>query len=448
MLIDDQTFLSIFNKISGSKTNPVHWNFTGNFIDGATNDSIAIHNIVSETIISKYSTAVSDNRFICMQVFKSTYLKLLKVNRKLLQFQLIVTPNTFTGPSNRVGAGLIQTFDAYLTDNTSEAIETRSGQLTGTQQDDLGELVTIHVQLVEKGLNEFRLWDEGGVYVNVKMETLLRGLMGRPLQAFGKGMTKGFNVEIYPVDNDTIYYQRLIANGVHLVDIPGWLQDKWGVYSKGMGYYLSNSTWHISSLYDISRYDKEKTRLTIINVPVNEMIGNPQSYVIQDDEVYIFATGNTKHIDNSDRALDGSGTGFRSAIAGNILDHFTDSTLGNTTVPKGRNMVSVSYDERDSDITNIKPVDKLFSCNPWKDSSTAIKNMGNIVKVKHEYSNSSLFIPFMPVNFLYKYMGTPYSLKGILLEVISDTKTPMSSSLDQRYKTDCDLVIYIERATQ
>ena len=449
MLIDDQTFKNIYNKITGNINNSVNFNYTGVFIDGGNNNNhIQVHNVLSVDKISKFHVTVSDNIFVALQVYKTVYMQLLAVNRKQLRFQLTYAINSPTGMNVTTGLSIVETYDALLTDNISESIETRSGQLSGNQTDNLGELVEINVQLIERGLSEFRLWDQGGVYRNVTVLQLLQGLMSLPLKTLNQDMTTGFNVTVYPPDNTNIYYQRLIPNGIRLTDLPGFIQKTWGVYSSGLGSYLRKGMWYIYPLYDMSRYNKETKRLTIINIPPNEMMGNPNSYVMIDNELYILTTGITKHIDESDRNLDTTGTGFRTAKAGNLMDKFTQSANGNTVIAPGSNMVSVSYDSRASELTNLKTPDKLLSCNPWADSSRVIMNLTNLIKVTQEYSNHDLFMPYMPVKFIYKKLGKPQVLYGVLLGVESHSSSPLQSSLDKRYRTSSLLTIAVERNTQ
>jgi len=445
MILDDIAFRKLFSKIDPNKVNPVNWKYKAIFTDENKN-ILEVHNVLSVTKISKYNTSVSDYIFVTVQLYKSVYFKLLRTNRRMLQMQLTKTPNSVTGITLSNSLSIIENYDAYLTDNTSESIETRTGGNSGLYTDDIGELVEVDVHLIERGLSEFRLWDIGGVYRNCSITALLQGFMSQPLKSLGETQPVGFNTTIYPVDNKEIYYHLLIPNGVHLVDFPGWLQKRRGIYSTGMGYYLNQGMWYIYPLYDVTRYDKSKKRLTIINVPVNEMQGLTNSYVTEDLETYIFATGNTKHIDTSDRLIDSQGAGFRAAKMANIFNKFSESSKGETTVPIGRNMISLSYEQREGDLDNIKAVPGLFTSNIWEDSSKVVANMGNIVILDWHYSNPNILYPGMPLRFIYKASGVAHSLTGILLAVETVVSTPMSSVLDTRYVSNSRLTLYIERA--
>lgn len=447
MIIDDVTYGAILAKINPSVANPVHFNYTAYFTD-EKQAVIPVHNLTNLHRLSKFNTAMADHLFVDLMMIKSEYFKLIGANRRLLQLHLTRTPNSIAGTNSRVGNAVTEVYNAYLTENSSEAIETRSGQLTGNYTDDLGELVEIDVQLVELGLSEFRLWDIGGVYRNVTIGNLLQGLMSQPLKAKGPNGSPGYNVTLYPPDNKEIYYQLVVPNGVGLSDLPGWVQKQWGVYSSGLGYYLYQGMWYLYPLYDTSRYAKAKKRLTIVNVPSNEMHGNTHSYVLENDELFILATGKTKHEDTADRLMDLSGTGFKAAKMDNLVDKFHDSANGETIVPKGRNLMAVSFEQREGELTHIKAVNGLFTSNVWEASSNSIVNMGNIVVVAWENSNPSLLYPGMPIRFTYKYRGVAYALNGALLAVDTKVQTYMGNLTDEQYVSKSILTLYTERATR
>jgi hypothetical protein len=170
--------------------------------------------------------------------------------------------------------------------------------------------------------------------------------------------------------------------------------------------------------------------------------------VLENEELYILATGDSTHIDQSDRGLDKMGTGFRKAKTGNIIDKFSDNIDGKEMIPSGRNMVSVSFDDRPSDLTNIKSTGGLFTANPYRDASMVTEHMGNVLQLKWEYSNPNLLHPGMPVRVLYKYLGTAYSLNGIILGASTHVTSPLPSILDKRYKSDTTLTLFIERVVR
>lgn len=447
MIIDDSVFRDVVGKLHNSGVNPVHWKYDALFIKEG-NVEIPVHNVEALVKISLYFTETTSYYIVTVNLFRSAYQELLKNNRKVLKFQLTRTPTTLSGEPVSTGGNYVETYVAHLLDLTSEAIKTNIGGLTGTYLDDLGGLVTIRVQLQERGMAEFRLWEIGGVYRNVTMQNLILGLMSTPIKALGESNEIGYSVSMVKADNDEIYYQRLIPNGISLPNLPGYLQKIWGVYSGGIGNFLHNGMWYIFPMYNFKRYQNTKKRVTIINVPRNEMMGLTTSYHIEGDEIYLYATGDTKHIDTADKRLDKSGTGFKAANLGNLVNGFTESAGGLTYIPKGKNFNVVSFDERNSEVDNIKAVPNLMTDNLWRESAEVIQNMGNFIKLSWENSNPNILYPGIPVRFIYKYRGVPYALFGTVAAIDTKTTTTVNNVTDTAYVNNSNLTIHCERATQ
>ena len=445
MILDDPTFKSLLHKLNTGSVNPVFFNYVAVLID-EHNNKIKVHNVLSLYTEANYDSMLTDKIAITLQMVKSDYLALLKVNTEKLKLQLTKTQSDLYGAALKAPHATTYTYSAKLTDGVSEAIETRIGGLNGTHSDDLGELVELHIELNEDGIMEFKLIEISGVFRNIAIGELLQGLFSTPVKRLNSSNKVGYNVTVYPVDNSGKKYQRKIDNGIRLVDLPNWMQYKWGIYSAGLGYYLTQGMWRFYPLYDITRYDKEKKRLTIINLPQNEMMGNHNSFVIENNETYIYTTGDTKHINRTDYSLEQTGGGVRTAIAGNIFNKFTVNDKGTSVIPTDRNMVTVSFDGRESDLNNIRTSKNMVTSNVWNEASKVIAGMGNIIILKWEHSDHSLLYSGMPVKFIYKYRDTVYSLKGTLLRAATEVSTPMASVLDTRYISNTKLMIYTERA--
>lgn len=445
MIIDDGVFRQEFNTIPANSQNAVFYNYLFSFFDEFHNE-IKAHNVSFIKIQADYVSAMFDIMFVNLGMIKTDYLKLLTVNRKLLTGQLVKLQTDYSGNPVIGGNTIISQYVAHLPDLKSEAIETRSGGLTNQQSDNLGEIVDVKVQLIQQGLMEYRLWESVGNYRNVALDALLQGLMSQPLQTLTNTKNNAYRVSMAPIDNVNRIYQLTIPNNVKLIDLPGWLQVKRGIYSAGIAYYLTNSTWYVFPPYDITRYKKLTKRLTIINVPPNEAAGLTNSYTVKDSELYIYATGGTAHIDHAEKHLDKSGTAIRVAKMGNVYNNFVDNTKGQAVIPPNQNSAIIGFDKRSGDMTNIKTPETLFTTNVWNDASNVISKMGNHIIVNWEHSNTNLIYPGMPIKFIYKNSGIAYSLYGVLIRCDTDISTHLESVTDTRYQSNSTLTLFVERA--
>jgi hypothetical protein len=277
------------------------------------------------------------------------------------------------------------------------------------------------------------------------MDTLIPNLLSHPLETFKRERQKHFNVTMEPSHNTNRYYQLRLDTGTSLSQLPAKLQQLQGVYANGLGQYLQNKMWYVWPLYDVKRYDKAKRRLTIINIPKNEGMGLTDSYAVLGNDIIIYATGDTGHSDKTDEAAVNKGTGFRYGNLSNLVDKYAVPAKGGVSIPKGRNLLTVDFDDRESLVPTRKPVEGMLSSNPWNDSSKITMGLGNIIVVAWENSNPDLLFPGIPLKFIYKDSKTPHELLGTLIRASTQEKTLMRSSTDKRYVATTVLTLFCER---
>ena len=446
MIIDDKLFHAEFLNTDPTYQKPVNFTYSAVFLD-ENNNNILIHNVLRISKVSDFENNATDYHYITVDMFKGEYFNLLKVNRKKLFLRLTKTPCSFTGATIKAATPTSKVYEAALTDNTSEAIETRSGKLTGKEWDNLGGFQEVTIQLIELGYSEFRNWDcPAGVYKNCDITKLIQSFMSIPLKTLDQNMQKGFDCTVFPVDNREKFFQRRIPQGIRVTKFPSYLQNERGVYGNGLGSYLSNSHWFIYPLHNVERYHNDSKKITIINVPPNEMVGVNNTYFIDSNgELYIYATGLTKHIDTSDRNLNRTGTGFLAVNSNNLLDTYAKNVDGVLTIPKGQNVMNVNFDSRETNSSNINTT-KPVTGNRYKEASKIIAGMTNKIVLSWEYSNPDLLIPGGPVRYIFKNGDTPYTMYGVLSAVHSNAQTPTQSITDQRYKSTSELVLTVQRA--
>jgi hypothetical protein len=448
MIIDDDVLRDVILELRNNDINPTNFKYTAEFID-ESNNIIPVYNVVSLTRTANYLKDYTDYFFITLQVSQTVKLRLLDLNRDRIRLRLNKIPNSTSGTTTKTGITQTEELNAFLNDTTSESIENKIGGFTGNRIDNLGNLIQITVQLVEKGISEFKYTSAFGVYPNNTPGNVIKGLLMHPLKALSDGEDKGYDVHMEPPHNDTIMYQIVIPSNISLIDVPKYMQDTYGIYGSGMGYYLSQKMWYVYPLYDFGRFDKTKSRMTIINIPRNEMMGIDNSYTFNDGHLIVYATGDTKLIDTSSAGIERDGVGVRFAKLGNLIDNHSVSTKGVTAIPEGRNVVNIGLGVREEKVAKIKMVDGMHSDNIWKDTSKILANMGHNVILTWEASNHNLLYPGMPVRLIYKHRGRTSletrSISGTLIAADSHSGTNQNSVTDNRYIGATVLNIFVER---
>jgi hypothetical protein len=218
MILNDDLFLSELLNLSSNTQNPVNFVWSAEFID-SDNNVIPVHNVLRLDIASDYVTSVSDVYHITVDMFKSDYMNLLTVNRRMLSIRVTKKQASFTGVIPDHSITTSKMYDVYLSDNTSESVETRIGGLTGTSVDNLGELKQVTAQLVEKGFSEFRNWYcTPSVYSNCSPTSLIQSFLSTPMKSLNQNMKVGFNVTMYPADNKEAFSYQSFQNGFRRIE--------------------------------------------------------------------------------------------------------------------------------------------------------------------------------------------------------------------------------------
>lgn len=95
---------------------------------------------------------------------------------------------------------------------------------------------------------------------------------------------------IVPPDNDQVYTNFVIEPMKGISDIFGFIQNRYGIYSEGLGYYYTNKTLYIYPQYNTSEdRNIDKGILRIFNVPENSYAGNDRYHYINDNDVWILS---------------------------------------------------------------------------------------------------------------------------------------------------------------
>lgn len=446
MLMDDSLLFSKAMELHNSSSTAIHWKWSGEFVIG--NKIISINKVISIDTVSEYVTATSDYIYVTVDVYKSTYKELIRYGKTGIKFRLVKRGTNVSGDNEITGPAYINLYDAYPTNSNS--IDMSQGNGNNDYRDDISNTLEMTLQLIEPGLSEFRLKEVSGVYngINrkgVSTSEIIKHLMSTDIVALGKG--KGYPVSMVTGENTIERYQLVIPNGTKLIDIPKYIQDSYGVYSTGIGYYLSRGQWYIYPLYDLNRYDKTEKTITLFNLPKDDPIGTTKTYVKSGNSIFIFATGDSLHIDNSNSNLDKTGTGLRVANSGNVTGNFVKTEKGLTKVRADKNKIEFEFNKDGDPKTELKNLksSKRFTNNIWRDVSDIKRESSSVLVVTWESSNPNLITPGIPIKYLYKRNGKLVSSLGTLVSIVSKSSTDKISYSDNRYVSNSVLTIVLSR---
>lgn len=443
MIDNNEVMYNQLLQLFSEPVKPVHYTWKAVFVI----DDVRIHvdNITRIDRNNDFVGKKSEMVVVELQVRPSTYIQYILPNKHRLRLQLSRLPVGDRGDTSFVTQQIKQDFYAFLTDPQSPSIQAQSRFTEGgSGEDDLVGFQTIFVQLVDESYFHYRQFYEAGSFKNTTIEELVKGLMTKRIKTPSLGEV-GVGVDIVPPSNIDRYVQRVIPNNVKLDDLPGYIQYKYGIYSSGCGYYMHKNKWYIYPLLDFKRFNLSKRKLYIILMAPDEMQGSDNTYYVEGDNIYIFATGQVRHTDYSEHALNSHGNAFIYSNNRNMLDRFYDATPQKPEIPSGRNFHKVYASQSDREMKFFAEPRVMLDDNPYRMMSEIAMGLVANLTVTWEASNTQLIHPGMATKVLYKNRGAVTSLYGTVMAFNTVTEANVSNPTDNRYWNTSELVLSVQR---
>jgi len=351
-----------------------------------------------------------------------------------------------------------QTYSCTLGDKISPAMVNGGVATSDKETGDRSNIITLSIQLTNIELETIRGVEVAGIYRNVTMKDLLRTLMLNnakiggppplpvPLGEFKQLDFKGIaGVNIVDPSNEHVYDHVIIPPGVRLVDLPNFLQGRYGVYSAGIGYYLYRGLWYIYPNYDYTRFNKVAKTLTIANVPGNKMTGADKTYQVKGDQVYVLATGEMQHIDNSETDQLNLGNGYRQLRSSLVIDDFATVSKNKATVVRKDNMVETVIERRKAKKEYVYFSANKISDNVAVENSKLAGRIGGFIHIQWENSEEDLVYPGMPVKVLYLKHDTVIEVMGVIHRAETLHSLERAGYSNLKHNSTTVLTVYIKR---
>jgi hypothetical protein len=162
----------------------------------------------------------------------------------------------------------------------------------------ISKLVPVYLQLIDLTLESMRGIYIGTAIIDNTVENTLKTLLGfasksRKVKEFTD--TNFLGCDIYPPNNTKKYSTIIIDNKTPLTSLAHYLQNTIGVYSGGMSQYFTGGMWYVYPTYHTDRYHDTVGSLTIIDIPPNKMPHTETSFITNEKETIILATGKTSY---------------------------------------------------------------------------------------------------------------------------------------------------------
>mgnify|MGYP001027400243 CR=1 FL=1 len=442
-----------FDKFKTSPHPKFIWRYSVEII--TESDTIKANRLHSYVIEADYAGVTqgnapfSDRVAISVEVGRSTYRDKIYPFREKLRVRVIRTRTTGQNTDTE-GEVLTRLFDAQLVNPVDlSALAARRENVDKAEEEGMN-FIDIQFQLSDPSVIGCLMSKVGGIFRDVTQKDLLQGLMGvgltpssNPSTLKSETYTGVRGVNIVEPTNIKRYTQVWINPTTRLVDLPMALQKEYGVYSSGLGYYLTNGHWFIYPLRDYNAFNVTEKTLTILNIPKQEGIGVDKTYRVEGKKVFILAGNRTEMKDVANDAFLNVGNGIRYVRASSLLDDLHETSENKTTMRKSDTVKQYLIYESPEGRNNIQYPENILTDNPYPLLSDMSAGLGRMVMVDWLEADPQLLYPGMPVRFLYSKDGKVVTLDGTLFAAKSVTMASDKVS-NQEARTSVSMVIYVK----
>ncbi len=411
-----------------------------------------------------YIGSVVEERTIVGTFTMGVYLKDIYPHRKNLRALISkYHARPTTEGQNEVAPISTMEYDALIIDNESIALSDATPASSSTVQGDKTNIVSIGFNLRDKELIRSLGQTVGNVYYKTTPTNLVKLLLSpriaadNPPPRIGEEAVKrvkegtgiGLNgVCIAPGSSDKGYEHIPIESGIPLKGIVKYIHDSVGLYGGGCNMFHQNGLWYVYPLANFDRVDNEVKTLTVLNVPGEKFTSMERTFRLKEDKLFVLATGNVTHEDNSDYSQLMYGNAVMYQKASNIRGGHVTTSKNVTKADYSENLVRFTLENRDSRANLINYKHGYSTDNVLKEmSELALRQTAQITFV-WENSDDTLIYPGMPLKFIYHDNDAIVSVRGIVVGTSTTSAIGGTSFNSRKHTVATSVMCLVERDTE
>ena len=187
-------------------------------------------------------------------------------------------------------------YRAILVDNTNLALLASSAMTSDTVKGDRSKRIQVSMQLVEPLLDKLRTKTISGIFAG-KWSDILQAccrakLLEEPWEkdvdlelVRQRQQHELAGVDVREVDNTKDPKQLLIPTGTRLINLPNYIQRRYGLYNHSVGSYIERGEWYIWGLHNTDLYDSSERTITIALLDSNAVPATDNSFSVEEKHV-------------------------------------------------------------------------------------------------------------------------------------------------------------------
>ncbi len=405
--------------------------------------------VTAVNIRRDYNLAYADELTCTVLMPMGKYARRVYPNRKNLEITLTKNPiKDFTRIKDEDREPDSEKYSATLIDDGRALIEAQGQESNDEFALDLMGVVDIHFQLYTKSVEQIRMMTVGGSFRQTTIKEVILGVLTNESKKAKVDKKQALvGVDLIPISNKEKKEHVVITHGIKLFDLPNYLQNKYGVYSTGLGSYIQNRIWYVFPMYDTTQFEKREKNMTLLILPTSKCPELHKSFKKKGDALTVLISGDTGFRDDSGTQYLNDGNGVRLGDANKYLGKYNTTKDNKTKVERIKNNSEFITDERDSELNIMNVTGARITANPFVVYSNLIGRKGGIYKCTWENSDPSLIFPGMLVKIVYFDKEEVKELYGVMLGTNSSSyKIGDMNSL--RHTTNTLMYIFVNQKVE
>jgi len=299
------------------------------------------------------------------------------------------------------------------------------------------------LELMEEAYWNLRNVQVGNIYRKMDPLTALRTILAKTLP--GRDMAYGEAKSVqYEVEPQQGYESILVPDNTEFPEVFDFMQQRYGVYSHGIGVYLQKGDWHLFRPFYANKFKEVNVKLIIYNLPKEQAAQLDDSLQFTPTVRTIVTGGNTRVFDSRDSSALNVGTGYRvgsiRALDGRAVSH----SPGKTATTTSESFISQANSApHESGQVNAKVPTTAFVDHDKEMRSKLAQQTGQIIQVTWHQSHRNVITPGMGVKFHYANDREIFTRYGVVLGEVYHASNDGGSMASDRMSMATELTLWL-----
>lgn len=307
-------------------------------------------------------------------------------------------------------------------------------------QSDEKSIAFITLELMDESMWFQRLKNVKVKYLQTDALTVARSILADTLpQATDEGEVHSL---AYEEEEQQPYNNIILPDTTTFLGVFDALQERYGIYSKGLGVYQHLSRWYLYQLWDEEKFTKATEKLVVYNLP-REKAGQLDKTIHQSGGVtYLITGGDTTTDTRADEAALNDGTGYQVGSIRALDNRATSFTPGGVSMTTPDKFVSKAAPNTFGGKVTNAPV-QGFTDNDKPLRSKLAKGEGTITQVTWNRSVHGIIKPGMPVKYVYANEYGIYSRFGTVCGEVFQAELDGGAMATASHNTQTQLTLWL-----